>query len=198
MENFFDGMNNRRNVKAFIQDNYPQRFEIDSILDKTMLLSPIKNDIYHFSVQIYGPEHANEKEKLVLNTIRDEDKKNLPIQEIKKHYGNKTAKFNNQVKAPYLLLYKKSLNHHNTNNFSGGNYEIAAMGAMIHGYIVSVIANQRNIQATFCACYSNKDNPNYIINNREDFYFMLGLGYAKSTDYKVKKMPKLDEVREWK
>ena len=79
MENFFDGMNNRRNVKAFIQDNYPQRFEIDSILDKTMLLSPIKNDIYHFSVQIYGPEHANEKEKLVLNTIRDEDKKNLQM-----------------------------------------------------------------------------------------------------------------------
>ena len=72
------------------------------------------------------------------------------------------------------------------------------MGAMLHGYIVSVIANQRNIQAPFCACYSNKDNPNYIINNREDFFFMLGLGYAKSTDYKVKKMPKLDEVREWK
>ena len=131
-------------------------------------------------------------------------KKDLPIDLLRKHYNNKTALFNEQVKAPYLLVYKKSLNHFNKNLFKDDHIETGAMGAMVHGYIVSVLANIRDISASFCSCFSSKDSHNYIINNRKDFYFMLGLGYAekKPENYsRVKKenyLPKLNEVIKWK
>lgn len=205
MEDFFDAMNKRRNVKTFIQDSYPEKAEIESILQETIEIAPIKNNIYNFCIEVYGPEHLKEKGKLVLNTIRDLDKKDLPVEILRKRYINKTALFNEQVKAPYLLVYKKSINHFNKNDFeSGGDTEISAMGAMVHGYIVSILANRIDISASFCACFENKHNLNYIINNRKDFYFMLGLGYAekKPENYsRVKKedyLPKLNEVIKWK
>ena len=204
MEDFFDAMNKRKNVKTFIQDSYPEKAEIESILQETIEIAPIKNNIYNFCIEVYGPEHLKEKDKLVLNTVRDENKKDLPIDLLRKHYNNKTALFNEQVKAPYLLVYKKSLNHFNKNLFKDDHIETGAMGAMVHGYIVSVLANIRDISASFCSCFSSKDSHNYIINNRKDFYFLLGLGYAEQVEKnysRVKKedyLPKLNEVIKWK
>ena len=204
MDDFFDAMNKRRNVKTFIQDSYPEKAEIESILQETIEIAPIKNNIYNFCIEVYGPEHLKEKDKVVLNTVRNLDKKDLPIDLLRKHYNNKTALFNEQVKAPYLLVYKKSLNHFNKNLFKDDHIETGAMGAMVHGYIVSILANKENISASFCACFRSKYSHNYIINNRKDFYFMLGLGYAekKPENYsRVKKenyLPKLNEVIKWK
>ena len=204
MDDFFDAMNKRRNVKTFIQDSYPEKAEIESILQETIEIAPIKNNIYNFCIEVYGPEHLKEKDKVVLNTVRNLDKKDLPIDLLRKHYNNKTALFNEQVKAPYLLVYKKSLNHFNKNDFKDDHIETAAMGAMVHGYIVSVLANIRDISASFCSCFSSKDSHNYIINNRKDFYFLLGLGYAEQVEKNYSRwkkedyLPKLNEVIKWK
>ena len=204
MEDFFDAMNKRKNVKTFIQDSYPEKAEIESILQETIEIAPIKNNIYNFCIEVYGPEHLKEKDKVVLNTVRNLDKKDLPIDLLRKHYINKTALFNEQVKAPYLLVYKKSLNHFNKNLFKDDYIETSAMGAMVHGYIVSVLANIRDISASFCSCFSSKDSHNYIINNRKDFYFLLGLGYAEQVEKNYSRwkkegyLPKLNEVIKWK
>ena len=204
MEDFFDAMNKRKNVNTFSQDSYPEKAEIESILQETIEIAPIKNNIYNFCIEVYGPEHLKEKDKVVLNTVRNLDKKDLPIDLLRKHYINKTALFNEQVKAPYLLLYKKSLNHFNKNDFKDDHIETGAMGAMVHGYIVSVLANIRDISASFCSCFSSKDSHNYIINNRKDFYFLLGLGYAEQVEKNYSRwkkedyLPKLNEVIKWK
>ena len=195
MDDFFDAMNKRRNVKTFIQDSYPEKAEIESILQETIEIAPIKNNIYNFCIEVYGPEHLKEKDKVVLNTVRNLDKKDLPIDLLRKHYNNKTALFNEQVKAPYLLVYKKSLNHFNKNLFKDDHIETGAMGAMVHGYIVSVLANIRDISASFCSCFSSKDSHNYIINNRKDFYFLLGLGYAEQVDKNYSRWKKEDYLQ---
>ena len=60
MDDFFDAMNKRRNVKTFIQDSYPEKAEIESILQETIEIAPIKNNIYNFCIDVYGPEHLKE------------------------------------------------------------------------------------------------------------------------------------------
>ena len=88
--------------------------------------------------------------------------------------------------------------------FKDDHIETGAMGAMVHGYIVSVLANIRDISASFCSCFSSNDSHNYIINNRKDFYFLLGLGYAEQVEKNYSRwkkedyLPKLNEVIKWK
>ena len=176
---FFNAMNDRSNVQSFKLDIYPTKAEIDNIIKESIDLTPVKNNIYHYNIDVYGPELIEEKNKLL-----------IPMQDN-----------NEQVKAPYLLVFKKSMNHFNKRNFTGGDIEIAAMGAILHGYIISVLANKNNIQASFCACFKD-DKPNFsnIVKKKNEFYFMLGLGYVDikaRSDLNKLKLPKLDDIRKW-
>tara|TARA_B100001564_G_scaffold338113_1_gene329627 strand:- start:349 stop:912 length:564 start_codon:yes stop_codon:yes gene_type:complete len=177
--NFFNAMNSRSNVQSFKQDIYPTKSEIDNIIDESIAITPVKNNIYHYYIDVYGPEFIEEKIKLL-----------SPMQEN-----------NEQVKAPYLLVFKKSKNYFNKRYFHNYEMELAAMGSILHGYIISILANKKNIQASFCACFK-KDRPNEsnIVKKRKEFYYMLGLGYVDKkarSDLNKLSLPKLDDIRKW-
>ena len=173
---FFNAMNDRSNVVSFKQDIYPSKNKIDELIKESIEIAPVKNNIYHYNIEVWGPEFVEEKNKL-LSPMQDNNK---------------------QVEAPYLLVFKKSMNHFNKRNFTGNNREIAAMGAILQGYVISVLANKNNIQASFCACFKDeKPNLSKIVKTRKEFYFMLGLGYVdKKARFNLAK-PKLDEIRKW-
>ena len=178
--NFFNAMNIRSNVQSFKQDTYPTKSEIDNIIDESIAITPVKNNIYHYYIDVYGPEFIEEKIKLL-----------SPMQEN-----------NEQVKAPYLLVFKKSENHFNKRYFKSGlSKELAAMGSILHGYVISVLANKNNIQASFCACFKeDRPNESNIVKERKEFYYMLGLGYADKkarSDLNKLSLPKLDDIRKW-
>ena len=177
---FYSAMNSRSNVESFKHDIYPSKDEIDKIIKQSIDLTPVKNNIYNHFIEIWGPEFYDEKCKL------------MPA----------VTKYNQQVKAPYLLIFKKYLNYFNKRDFESNNMAIGIMGAILQGYVISVLANKNNIQASFCACYI-KDKPNFskITSKRDEWYFMLGLGYvdrsARSDSDSKLLLPTLDELRKW-
>ena len=177
--NFFNAMNSRSNVQSFKQDIYPTKLEIDNIIKESIDITPIKNNIYHYYIDVYGPEFIEEKNKLL--SVMQEN--------------------NAQVKAPYLLVFKKSENHFNKRYFKNFEIELAAMGSILHGYVISVLANKNNIQASFCACFKeDRPNKSNIVKERKEFYYMLGLGYVDKkarSDLNKLSLPKLDDIRKW-
>ena len=176
---FFNAMNIRSNVQSFKQDTYPTKSEIYNVINESIAITPVKNNIYHYYIDVYGPEFIEEKIKLL-----------SPMQEN-----------NEQVKAPYLLVFKKSENHFNKRYFYNYEMELAAMGSILHGYVISVLANKNNIQASFCACFKeDRPNESNIVKEKKEFYYMLGLGYADKkarSDLNKLSLPKLDDIRKW-
>ena len=87
---------------------------------------------------------------------------------------------------------------------------MAAFGPAIHSYVVSILANDLNIDASFCKCIcepSKSTGPLNAILQDENIYLTLGLGYADTPlNYSVdgnQKLgrkfmrPKLDDVITW-
>ena len=184
-----DSMSQRKNVKRFIQSDYPKESIINSIIKSANELAPMKNDIISFHIDIYGPDWLTEKEKLCIQTVCDDEHKELSLKKIKDLYVRETAYFNHQVKAPYLLVYrKKSVDIRD---------DIAAINAGIHGYAVSLLANRQDIQASFCACFTDKGKTNKILTSKKEMYFMLGLGYAKKRQVLTKQIAELEDITTW-
>ena len=98
-------------------------------------LIPVKNNMWAYSIDVYGPEHADEKQSVALQTVTGYAKRDFApggvehgnigkLQELYdgwkeqrekyKKDGNKSAVakykgfgFNDQVTAPYLLVYRQ-------------------------------------------------------------------------------------------
>ncbi len=222
---FLDVLKRRHNFKYFNLKECPKKEVIEEILKEALLITPIKNDVWHFEIEVFGPEHAEEKKKLCLRTLADMDvvdeyKKGGPkekkIDELEKLYEEREEDFNVQVRAPYLLVYKLFPYKHSPNREEFGKKKkykidnnVAAIGAGMHGYAVSILANEKGIDASFCNCFFNNDfSSNYIMNVEKDFYFFLGLGYKDGGKHnftlesylrhKEKEKPNLDDVVRWK
>jgi len=122
----------RNNVTFFRKDKVPEREQIQTILEKAFVLTPHKNNFWHYQVYVYGPEHTESKHNLALSSVcnehlryyRQENGNTVTEQDwekLKKAYrdwhdyynGDKTKEyvirdkwhFNEQVTAPYLLAY---------------------------------------------------------------------------------------------
>tara|TARA_Y200000002_G_C22413409_1_gene550784 strand:- start:127 stop:669 length:543 start_codon:yes stop_codon:yes gene_type:complete len=170
-----------KKVYRFKLSDYPPEKLIKYVIKKANQLAPMKNDEVSFDIDIYGPDWLIEKEKLCVQTVCDEKHKELTLKELSYMYDNELAQFNHQVKAPYLLVYrKKSVPY---------NYEIASINAGIHGYAVSLIAKTQGIQSSFCACFDDKGDTNKILKKRNEIFFMLSLGFEEK-GYERKKKPK--------
>ena len=59
-----EALNRRRNERIFQLDKYPPKQTIDDIIKQAIQVSPIKNGIFHFTVDIFGPEYKVDKERL--------------------------------------------------------------------------------------------------------------------------------------
>ncbi len=119
----------RSNISFFRKDKVPDKKVIEEILKKANELTPHKNNFWHYELEVYGVEHAEQKKTLALSTVCNEHLKyyrqdNLKDEDWKKlkqayndwidyHNGDQSKDyvmkdkwhFNEQVTAPYLLAY---------------------------------------------------------------------------------------------
>ena len=72
-----DAMNFRENIRFFKQDDYPTKEQIEQLLQDAHDLVPQKNNIVECNIKVYGPEYAEEKKRLVLNTVCGVGKKDF-------------------------------------------------------------------------------------------------------------------------
>ena len=114
-----DLMKRRRNVR-FFTEQAPDKNLIDTILRQAHELTPHKNNIFRYRVNVYGPEFAEDKKKLALLTCtkREIMQRHRPLTDeylakVEKIYDElfklgRNGKIDGyaflpQVTAPYLL-----------------------------------------------------------------------------------------------
>jgi len=127
----------RRHQFRFMTDKVPDKKIIDKIVKDALKLTPIKNNTWFFYVDIYGPEYAEDKRKLCLQTacaipeiqedyIHQQYSIGMPreklIQEdlfpiLDEYYetgkrGLGMPAFNTQVRAPYLFVFRVKRSHY--------------------------------------------------------------------------------------
>ena len=61
----------RRHQYRFFKDDIPDKEIIDKIIFETFELCPIKLGKWYFYIDVYGPEHYEEKKKFCLQTVCD-------------------------------------------------------------------------------------------------------------------------------
>ena len=281
-----DAMNFRENIRFFKQDDYPTKEEIEQLLQDAHDLVPQKNNIVECNIKVYGPEYAEEKKRLVLNTVcgvgkkdfrkggkyegdwkelqgiydiwrkqnitsEPEEFKKMKTGVVYKNYADVNVKidkdgsilvkkgdekgvqfglpglnvrgmaFNEQVRAPYVLVYTQRLRrpslHQKANMFPDWIYNFTKndddslnwyISAAMHGVSTAYLAADRGISASFCKCF-HWDNKNPKENNPKmievartspkNIAFMLCLGYRleKGIYPKYKNYSKKDEYVTW-
>ena len=160
-------MRRRWNFNHFHLHKHPHRSEIETILEKAIRYAPVKNSVYHFKIDVYGPEWSEEKEALNENAGFFDD-----------WQGRERS--NSQVLAPWLLVFRKSLYHYRSGLEDNDDPNTAAACAGIFGYCISLLANDRGLDASFMKCFGCQDKEvvtNKIANKSKEFYFMLGIGH---------------------
>ena len=65
----------RSNISFFREDKVPEKSLIDEILDKAHILTPHKNNFWHYEIEVYGPEHKEEKKYTAISTVCSTDRK---------------------------------------------------------------------------------------------------------------------------
>lgn len=246
-----DILKKRSNISFFREDKIPEKSLIDDILAKAHTLTPHKNNFYHYEVEVYGPEYTEEKKYTALATVCSESKekysnKNATPEDfielekiynfwLDRHNNMKNNKdynemrkkidkihFNNQVRAPYLLVYSKrdkllteSQKNHpyyqngklhsvfNVNANQRSNMWLIQAG--MHSIITSALALDNGLDASFCKCffYNTSIHSNILRKAKRrpgDIAFLLGLGYKDSKKYHYKSnvpKPTLDEIVKW-
>jgi|TARA_B100000941_G_scaffold265668_1_gene220399 hypothetical protein len=180
-------------------DKVPDHQEIIDSISKAHYLTPIKNGVYHYKIDVWGPSFQEEKHELAVSTVKGpnmfkyresyNDKKAMEkLKSLYKVYLDNWPKrvdnvgFNLQVLAPYLLVYrrkdilKKSLDW--------------TIQASMNAFILSTLLESKNIDVSFCRCFFHSDYlQNEIISNynipnqrydeiKNQVLFMLSIGYA--------------------
>jgi hypothetical protein len=234
----------RENIHHFKSDD-PGRDKIDHILRDAHELVPHKNNLWAYNIDVYGPEHAEEKEIVAMQTITGYEKRNFApggkdygdIEKLRNIYRNWKAgretlrtdpshenrirvgkyqgySFNEQVTAPYLLVYYQVPGFPTEKQISK-NYkrllidykdnEQWMIAASMHGYGTTLLAAERGLHASFCKCYffSYEYFTNILSPLRHGFKnvaFLLGIGYrdGELPYYKNPNVPDYDEIVTWK
>tara|TARA_E500000331_G_C17225608_1_gene700172 strand:+ start:899 stop:1633 length:735 start_codon:yes stop_codon:yes gene_type:complete len=234
----------RENIHHFKKDD-PGKEKIDQILKDAHALVPHKNNMWGYHIDVYGPEHAEEKERVALQTVTGYDKRAFApggadeddYEKLSNIYRKwkegretlrkdnsrenqiKSAKykgygFNDQVNAPYLLVYYQKPGYPTEKQVSKGYKKLLIgyqdneqwmIGASMHGYGVTLLAAEQKLHASFCKCYfhSFKNFTNILAPLNHGFHniaFLLGIGYRDEElhYYKNKNVPDFEEIVTWK
>tara|TARA_B100000902_G_scaffold337547_1_gene338520 strand:- start:293 stop:1051 length:759 start_codon:yes stop_codon:yes gene_type:complete len=242
----------RSNISFFREDKIPEKSLIDEILTKAHLLTPHKNNFWHYEIEIYGPEYEEEKKYATLATVCSElkekySKSNATSEDFKElekiydlwledHKNIKTKEdflrmrkklnkihFNNQVRAPYLLVYTKrdellTNSQKNSDYYKNGRlntiFDVNAnqqsnmwlIQAGMHSILTSTLAIEKGLDASFCKCFFYNTNIHSNIlrkaaKNSSNIAFLLGLGYKDDSKHQYKSYvpkPTLDEIVKWR
>ena len=231
---FLETLQRRHNFRYFKKEA-PDKNIIDKILQMSIDHCPIKNDIWHFSVEVYGPEYQEEKNDLCIRTVCDSKVNKLPWEQQKGRYNyylknpqdemfkTDDKKYNNQVIAPYLIVYRKKMWNHfgwerrlfrsdeqMKSYYPGYHGDISLISMGIHAYCISLLANYHNIDSSFCRCFVNPKvhiGPHNKIYDDGHIELTVGLGYEDKDlnnliDIRKKKLraegkPNFDDVIKW-
>lgn len=234
----------RENIHHFKKDD-PGRDRIDQILRDAHDLIPHKNNMWAYNIDVYGPEHAAEKEIVAMQTISGYEKRNFApggkdhgdIDKLKHIYHgwkagretlrkdpsrenrSKVAKyqgysFNEQVTAPYLLVYYQVPGYPTDKQMSKGykrlqidykDNEQWMIAASMHSYGTTLLAAEQGLHASFCKCYyfDFEHFTNILSPLRKGFKnvaFLLGIGHRDDElpYYKNFNVPDYEEIVSWK
>ena len=177
----------RENIHHFKPDD-PGKQKIQQMLQDAHDLVPVKNNLWAYHIDVYGPQHKEEKELVALQTVTGYEKKafqSFPIDEQQKIYkewkearygkehkpNHKGFSFNHQVTAPYLLVYcqkpgyptekqlkTKCTSKFKTNLITYSDNEQWMIPASMHGYGMTLLAAEQGLHASFCKCYYHSYN----------------------------------------
>lgn len=232
----------RENITHF-DPTPPDRTVIDNILRDAHDLIPVKNNMWNYSIDVWGPEHAQEKKIVAMQTVTGLDKRIFArggkeegnvamLEDIYNNWRDQREGqrdslfkgkgkyagfgFNDQVTAPYLLVYYQRPGRPTHKQIQQGYdaKQIAyadrsqhqwLIAASMHGYGTTLLCAEQGLYASFCKCYYLvHKNMNNILHPLEHGFhnvaFMLGIGYRdKGMPYfKNKKKPNYDEIVTWK
>ena len=104
-------------------DKIPNHEEIIETMTEAHYLTPIKNGVYDYKIDVWGPDFEKEKHELAVSTVKGDnmfkyrkkydDKQSMKkLKILYKEYLKSWPKkidnvgFNLQVLAPYLLIYR--------------------------------------------------------------------------------------------
>lgn len=234
----------RENIHHFKQAD-PGRDKIDQILRDAHDLVPHKNNLWAYNIDVYGPEHTEEKEIVAMQTVSGYDKRNFApggkdhgdhdkLRDIyhKWRQGRETLRqdksaenrkmrakyqgysFNEQVTAPYLLVYyqvpgfptqKQIEKNYKRLLIDYKDNEQWMIAASMHGYGTTLLAAEQGLHASFCKCYYHdlEKFTNILAPLRHGFRniaFLLGIGYrdGELPYYKNPNVPTYEEIVNWK
>ena len=188
----------RTNYKHFKQDEYPTKEKIQQIIKEGFDISPKsiirskKEAVYWdpgnidescqsrefnrpWRIEVYGPEHLEDKKKLVLESgsrnktpaaagyecqfIPHSQKVGVEQWEkdITKVYEEHPGTFNEQIIAPYFCHL--IADPHEGDDYVKGDCRLfLELGILLHS--IASVANAYEVDFAFCKCYSNyRDNP---------------------------------------
>ena len=179
-------------------DKIPDHQEIVETMTRAHYLSPVKNGVYDYKIDVWGPKFIKEKHELAVSTVKSDnmfkyrlkhnDKQSM--EELKLLYEKylKTwpekingVGFNLQVLAPYLLVYRKK------DNVYGLDW---AIQASMNALILSTLLESKNLDVSFCRCFFHSDFlKNKMISKfhipgqeshriKNQVLFLLSVGYA--------------------
>ena len=223
-----DAMNFRENIRFFKQDDYPTKEEIEQLLQGIYDIwrkQNITSEPEEFKKMKTGVVYKNyadvnvkiDKDGSILVKKGDEKGVQFGLPGL----NVRGMAFNEQVRAPYVLVYTQRLRrpslHQKANmfpdwiyNFTKKDYDSLTwyISAAMHGVSTAYLAADRGISASFCKCF-HWDNKNPKENNPKmievartspkNIAFMLCLGYRleKGIYPKYKNYSKKDEYVTW-
>lgn len=234
-------MKMRENITHFTSQA-PDKQIIDQILRDAHDLIPVKNNMWNYQIDVWGPEHEEEKRLVALQTVTGPDKRifapggqeegNTKLleeiyEEWKKSRENqnnvervnrkyKEFGFNDQVRAPYLLVYyqrpgyptekQKNLGYNEKKiGYADRSQHQWMISASMHAYGTTLLSAEQGLYASFCKCYyhSYKNFNNILAPLKHGFSnvaFLLGIGYRDEElpYFKNKIKASYEEIVNWK
>jgi len=234
-------MKMRENITHFTSQA-PDKQIIDQILRDAHDLIPVKNNMWNYQIDVWGPEHDEEKRLVALQTVTGPDKRifapggreegNTKLleeiyEEWKKSRENqnnvervnrkyKEFGFNDQVRAPYLLVYyqrpgyptekQKNLGYNEKKiGYADRSQHQWMISASMHAYGTTLLSAEQGLYASFCKCYyhSYKNFNNILAPLKHGFSnvaFLLGIGYRDEElpYFKNKIKASYEEIVNWK
>lgn len=195
-----DAIKYRRQIRYFT-DEIPEESIIKEIIEDTVKYAPVKGNVWNFKLQVYGPEWADEKEKMVKNTICISPSNPIPKEGVEAAYdkykdyintindsGYKMGvmKFNEQVTAPYLIVARINTNTYNMQKENQDKRDTAVMSGCV-GATLAYLTQEKGLAGAFCNCFKETKRlniePNFIANERDDFFFTFSIGYPNKELY---------------
>ncbi len=198
-------------------DKVPNHQEIIDTISKAHYLTPIKNGVYDYKIDVWGPDFKKEKHELAVCTVKGDnmfnyrkkynDKKTMEelkllYKEYLKTWPRKIhdVGFNLQVLAPYLLIYRAKYMEKKSLDWT--------IQASMNALVLSNLLQNKNIDVSFCRCFFHSDFlENEIISNfhipnqkshmiKNQVLFLLSVGYAdkKSGTNRKTNPPNFQEV----